>query len=362
MTAERRVYEANVGFVPPTRPGTLAGIGLTGVAVVSALASLVAGAFAWSILFFGAIVTALAVLVLAVARRLARPALAGPQLDRLVVDDDALVVERRAARPVRVRRGDLRAGVVVPEGHGARVYLHRHFGATVEACVASIDEARALLADLRLSAAYRPATYTFFFDMHVTVGADGVLVRWPLLRRRRFLPHSRIDDVRWGHDHVTLVLVDGDGYDIATNPSGKAGASSEAHAALVERLLDARRAYAESQGGQPVAALARGGRSAAAWVRELRAMSGGGQYRSAALPADALYRVALDPAEPEEHRIGAGLALRAALDDEGRARLRLAAEASASPRVRVALAAAADDVDDDTMTAAVEGRGAARSP
>jgi hypothetical protein len=62
-----------------------------------------------------------------------------------------------------------------------------------------------------------------------------------------------------------------------------------------------------------------------------------------------LWRIALDPAEKPDLRIGASLALRAGLDDEGKSRLRVAAEAAASPRVRVALAAVAEGDDDEIL-------------
>jgi hypothetical protein len=190
----------------------------------------------------------------------------------------------------------------------------------------------------------------------VTVGIDGVLVAWPLLGKRRFIRHDQIDDVRWSHERIALVLKDGSRYEIDTN--AKKPAARDAHEALVERLRAAREAYASGGAGEPLALLARGGRSREAWVRELRAMSeaAGAHYRAASLPSETLWRIALDASEKEELRIGATLALRAALDDDGRTKLRVAAEAAASPRVRVALAAAADEPDDDAMAAALARR------
>ena len=77
-------------------------------------------------------------------------------------------------------------------------------------------------------------------------------------------------------------------------------------------------------------------------MKDLRALAetGGSGYRAATVPTETLWSVALDPAAKEELRIGASLALRGALDDDGRERLRVAAEASASPRLRVVLEAA----------------------
>lgn len=68
-------------------------------------------------------------------------------------------------------------------------------------------------------------------------------------------------------------------------------------------------------------------------------------YRVPAVPSEALWRVALDPACDPEVRSGAVLALRPRLDDAGRARLRDVAKACAAPRLRVAISAAAEEDD-----------------
>jgi hypothetical protein len=273
---------------------------------------------------------------------------------RLWAKDGALCVAcppDRAAPILRLPSGGSRSVHVVPDakGAGAGVVFRGRLGVLVHAWFPRIEDARALVAELGASPLERPLTLSFFFGLRVTVGVDGVVVAWPLLRRRRFIPHDAIDDVRWSHRSVRLVLTDGRSYEIMTR-SGKRG-SGDAHRALVERLLEAREAYRKSTGGASVAALARGRRSLAAWIADLVAIGrpATSGYRAAALPPDVLWRVALDPAETEELRIGATLALRGGLDDEGRARLRVAAEASASPRVRVALAAAAADVDDASL-------------
>jgi hypothetical protein len=252
---------------------------------------------------------------------------------------------------MRIRAESIRSGHVVPSAGGrtARLVLDGRFGRDFEAWIPEIDAARTLLSDLGLGPLDRPMTYAFFFGLRVTVAVDGVLVAWPLLGKRRFVAHAHIDDVRWTGDHVVLLLKNGDRYEIATR-------GGDAHEALVERLLSARDAYRKAEGSEPLAALARGERSVAAWVKELRAMAetAGAQYRSAAVPAETLWRIALDPKEKEELRIGASLALRAALDDDGRTKLRVAADASASPRVRIALAAAAEEDDDDAIAEAIE--------
>lgn len=262
------------------------------------------------------------------------------------------LIVHEGTRGYRVRGASIATGHVVPVGlKAARLVLLGRWGRDVDAWLPSIEDARAILSELGLGPLDRPVTFSFFIGLRVTVGVDGVLVAWPMLGKRRFVPHSRIEDVRWSADHVVLVLTNGHRYEIGTR-------GGDDHGALVERLLAARDAYRKSQGGEPLAALARGGRSASAWVKELRAMAeaAGTQYRTASIPSETLWRIALDPAEKEELRIGAGLALRAGLDDDGKQKLRIAADASASPRVRIAFAAAADEPDDDAIAEQIEAR------
>jgi hypothetical protein len=119
-------------------------------------------------------------------------------------------------------------------------------------------------------------------------------------------------------------------------------------------------AHAASLAGEPlvhtVALVARGGRTAADWLEALGGLLRGDaeSYRSNAIPAENLWRVADDPAAEETARVGAAIALRASLDEEGRARLLQIAEASASPKVRVALRAAASVEGDEALVEALE--------
>lgn len=300
------------------------------------------------------------VIVLGLAVYLGVSVLGGARAELEGVEIDvrgAELVLRAAFEQRVVPRSLVTGGYVVPLAAGvARLVLFAGNEVVVRATLADVDEARRALDALGLSALERPITLSFRGGLRVTVGVDGVVVAWPLLRKRRFVPHARIDDVLHTTERVTLVLTDGERYEIETN-AGEADAR-EAHDALVERLLSARTAYRAAERADAVAALARGGRTADAWVRELGALGrgGGDRYRSASVPVEALWRVALDPAASEEHRIGAGLALRGTLDDDGRSRLRVVAGSSASPRVRVALTAAVDAEDDAAVVQALEAR------
>lgn len=355
MAEEPKTYAVAAGLVPTLSSGVVA-ISTAGLAAIAMLiGALGAPDLAVQFVLVTMFVLGGVVLGYRAVRAAVHPSPKAPLDDAIEIGAEALVLRRRGRAPVRIRRGDLASGVVVPvEAGGAFVVLRPAFGREIVAWMPWIDEARALLDAAGLSPTHKPATYSFFFDMHVTVGADGVLVRWPLLRRRVFLGHDRIDDVRWRDDRIVLVLTDGDRYEINTGPK-----ASDAQRALLERLLEARKAYVAPDAAVQLGALARNARTAHAWVTELRAMTAtGGQYRSASLPADALYRIAVDPTEKEEHRIGAALALRPMLDDDGRERLRVAAGSSASPRVRVVLSAAADEEDDETIAAAIDPRDA----
>jgi hypothetical protein len=282
---------------------------------------------------------------------------------KLAVEGEELVVTGPKV-PRRIPLSAMRSGRVTPDGNGSRahVVVRGRAGVVLDADLTR-REARGLLRDLGLSAREQPMTFSFFFGMRVTVGADGILVAWPLLRRRRFVRYADIVDVKATTGRIVVLLRDHSRYDIATASSEKSSNIDE-HYALVERIEDAREAHGEDgeSGATLAAALARGGRSARAWVKDLAAMAeaGGTGYRASALPRETLWRIVLDPNETEELRIGASLTLRTELDDEGRARLRSAAEASASPRVRVALSGAADALDDEALGDAIAGRARAR--
>ena len=278
---------------------------------------------------------------------------------KLSVEGDDLVVTGRKVRR-RIPLAAMRSGRATPDGNGSRAHVVvRGSAAILLDADLTRREARALLRELGLSAREKPMTFSFFFGMRVTVGADGILVAWPLLRRRRFVRYADIVDVKATTGRIIVFLRDHSRYDIATAASEKSTGISE-HYALLERIEDAREARGDEgeSSASLEAALARGGRSARAWVKDLAAMAeaGGTGYRASALPRETLWRIALDPNETEELRIGASLTLRTELDDVGRTRLRSAAEASASPRVRVALAGAADALDDEALGDAIAGR------
>lgn len=270
----------------------------------------------------------------------------------LQVEGRSLVVARVSGDRRKMARDRFRCGILVPGANepGARLLLTGDLGAGIDAWVRDIEQGRALLHDLGLSAGQRPHTFAFFFGLRITVGLDGIVVAWPLLGRRRFVPYGKIREVRSTPEKIVFDLGPGKAYEVATS-TAKNGIASDDHRALLERIAEARAAYASADRAESLALLARAGRPTSAWVRELRALSeaSGSEYRSASLPTEALVRIAIDPKESEEMRMGAALALRGSRDRAAHDQLRQAAEASASPRVRVALGVASEDLDDDTV-------------
>jgi hypothetical protein len=172
----------------------------------------------------------------------------------------------------------------------------------------------------------------------VDVGADGI---W-LSRGNVFLPYSEL--VQVAVDTRDLVLVRKSGRPIRLGFGGTEQ-QSEACAACVKRIEEARAAFANVGAAvRPEALLRPGGRSTVEWLKALRAIA---DYRSSAVPEDTLWRIVEDPTAAAPMRAGAAVALARDLDDEARLRLRVAAQACAAPKLRVAFELVAEDAQAD---------------
>jgi hypothetical protein len=193
----------------------------------------------------------------------------------------------------------------------------------------------------------------------IHVGADGVLLTW--LWRRQYYAFSDIAGARVEDKSVRLWLHSGEAVDlpvVARSGIGRARVLDrmrlDALVARIQAALDGARSGRESTRPADVAALvARGGRTAEEWTRAVRALLAGASadYRSNAVPEENLWRVAEDPTAEETARVGAAVALRTRMDDDGRARMLRVAEATVSPKVRVALRAAASEEDEALVEA-----------
>jgi hypothetical protein len=201
----------------------------------------------------------------------------------------------------------------------------------------------------------------------VTVGADGLEVRW--LRRRRFVPYRSILRVVPAFGQLRVVLADGTTLRLRGQRRSFTPQTRPEHRAMVDRMgaaIDEHLAASRVQ--EAVAQLPAPREDGAGWLRELEAVQVGieGGYRRAIVSDEVLWRVVEDASIDEKTRAGAAVALRKVLGDEGRARLRVVAEATASPRLRVALEAASGNEEGaiaqslDDLTAGEDGAGQRR--
>jgi hypothetical protein len=174
---------------------------------------------------------------------------------------------------------------------------------------------------------------------HVSVGADGVLVRW--LGATRYVPWSRVAGIEAFEGGVVLAI-EGGRWLTLRMPAGLDGRYRE-RGAMLERMRVAWRGRAQARPDETAPRLFRraGGRTRE-WVRAMRAIgSAPAGYRSAAMPRERLWRIVENPRADRVSRTGAALALSPGLDEGGRDRLFAAASSCAEPRLRIALTTAA---------------------
>ena len=185
----------------------------------------------------------------------------------------------------------------------------------------------------------------------VLVGPDGILVVSPWRLVRKFISFADVasaDASSWG---VTLTMKSGKTVELRTTASEKS--KDETRDALIARVNAGIAALAARGPSVDAAALvARGGRDVREWMNALAAIANPtATYRAPMVPVESFWRVLEDPAADPTARVGAAVALRKQLDDEGRARVRVVAENSAHPKVRVALDALAADRDEELVAA-----------
>jgi len=200
--------------------------------------------------------------------------------------------------------------------------------------------------------------------LRVSVGADGVRVRH-LLQRARFVPFSAIEEALTDGRDITLRLAGGEKI-VMHHPAGKGfkplafADRAEDGRKLVERIKAQVEAH-QARANADATLFARAGRETAQWVRDVVSVGAtdgqASSYRTPAVPPDALWRIVENAAAPATARAGAAVALRGALDEEGRVRLRATADACAAPKLRVALevVASAEAEDESELCGVLEG-------
>ena len=199
---------------------------------------------------------------------------------------------------------------------------------------------------------------SFLLPTHVTIGTDGVFVAKG--GRKRFLPFSKITEIQDHPEHadaIVLVTEDGEKVSLRTNVRDQANkemAVSDDTRALRARLDAAMKAFRErAVHADALLQLKRSGRSAKEWIEALENLRKERGYREMRVSDEELWRVLEDPAASAEDRAAALVALRASLDDEGKARQRVALEACVEPRLRVVYDAAVKE-DEAELEAALE--------
>lgn len=232
-------------------------------------------------------------------------------------------------------------------------------GGTLAALAAAL--ALAILAPSGPSAALVVLTWATMIVLglrastEILVGADGVRLR-RRLSRERFVPFHAIAKVTMEGRDLAFHLRHGEVLRVHHESSSKPRFGVELANAAEDATQLAVRVNAgieaHSASSRELAHFARGNRTTRQWLDDLVARDDA--YRTASTPADELWRVVADPALPATARAGAAYALRETLDDEGRTRLRVIADACAGPQLRVALERTADDEDLEEAYARLE--------
>ncbi len=195
--------------------------------------------------------------------------------------------------------------------------------------------------------------------IEIRVGTDGITLRGAF--KTRFIPFADLSGV--GENSGDPMLYFRDGH---TEVIWNCAVSNrpELLSALQHRVNGALATNAEHDGLMARAAvLARLGRPLATWQTEIaRAVDPTQGYRSTGLSRSDAEAVLDDARSPVDHRIGAAMALRSLDAAEASTRVRIAAAGCASPELRAALEDAGDGtLDEATVARAVaaveKGRG-----
>lgn len=164
---------------------------------------------------------------------------------------------------------------------------------------------------------------------HVVVGEDGIAVRRFL--QPRFHPWSEVDHVRIEEGVVVLALAGGSTEQLIVGDPF----------ALETAAKRAKDRFDVASRSDPVRVLACDGLPDDRWLERVRVATSESAYREGAVSADELVRVAEDPTQSADQRVGAAAALAKADPDIVR-RVRVATELTANPELATALEQAID--------------------
>jgi hypothetical protein len=169
----------------------------------------------------------------------------------------------------------------------------------------------------------------------VVVGTDGVRVVGRL--RRRFVSYADIASAEPHGSRGVVLYLANNGW-LALPMLDQSKMQSDA---LLHRIREGMR-KCSAERAAPLEALARGGRTIAAWRADLHMLLRAKRhFRSASISHEQVEAVLDDPSAPADARVGAAMALPGERDESDvRARIRIAAASVADPLLRAALEAA----------------------
>ena len=186
----------------------------------------------------------------------------------------------------------------------------------------------------------------------ITIGDDGILLRWA--GRRRFVPFGLLREARPTPLGVELDLEDDRELEIRV--THRADAEAARRTAILERIEEGLQRHRALEPAEDEALLTRGDRDLDSWMDEMRMLGTADAYgyRTIAIPRERLWAVLENPGAEPSAREGAALALRARLDDDERERLVSIGQKTASPRLRVSIDAVARAPDTTRLRIALE--------
>jgi hypothetical protein len=204
-----------------------------------------------------------------------------------------------------------------------------------------------------------------FVPTRLTIGLDGVLVRWMGLRE--LVPFAELRGVDHDGERLCLHLASGQARRFSVRwvgvaTTGEKGSDATGFAtraayldAVVARVREAVAASGRA-GGVGGAALLRRGRDLSTWVSALRGLLARGPagFREGETPPEKLWSTLEDGAASPEARAAAAIALQPSLDDADRARMARVARVVVAPKLRVALDAVAEGDDARMLEALAE--------
>lgn len=189
----------------------------------------------------------------------------------------------------------------------------------------------------------------------VTVGVDGLLVKWLWLREfiaTKDIIFVKRFDTGYGRNRRRGVEISLPGRSLQLPMY-----SQEAIVTLEQRIRDVV-ALAKNQThvGEAALVLSRGELGLRDWIAQLKAMGSGATatLRSAAVMPEHLWRVAEDPQQPAIQRAAAAIALAPSLGDSDKERLADLAKTTAAPKLRIALERVAEEATDEEVEEALK--------